>query len=687
MSQPPFQTTALSQVRNLLADLQNRTAQLDAQVSQLSKALDHWRLLGAEYEALANEIHQARTRSLEDDTKALQAQQDALVRIRRDFDGQLVDQETVCDLFGARVGQTITRSIDHIAGAVGRRLDYVNQNIQTLEKKVKAVMDKLSALEMGSLTALLNEDSSDSHEKGIEEDGCDEGPVTDIVEQLDDNDNVVDVQLHTPSQTQSRVLDALNKAGIKELPADNLLEARNNGESAHGKKMLQASEEEQPSEMAKESKDAARLRPNAGPSSQRAAHKGVSFSKDTKAGDYGESLSSPASSSPQSFAAQRLANIIQSAKQQESAVDASSYIYPEGEADDDAALRREMLEYSRSEIGPIVAQLDIEEELSDVDEGYDDDFYDDDEFDEDDDNEDESGRSKYSVIDDAYRERMRELERALGVQSLETATAQPPAAVRNDIAKSLGRIRVSGKDDALASSDAKAVDDQELLQKTNLTSVLKEPTENFRTRVKTSDDDNKKVSFAKFVDVAPQSTEATPGLSVSAGGPPPAVTKPVVNLLCDVVVERSDNSQESTGLKPDATAKSKRVSRFKKARSEGTEADLHGLPRGPHQAPVRFLDQDRTVAPEGPTGKTHAEEVVERQAVTEPREPHDLDAGILMQEAAAQYHRTRNRMIQQQGGFLKASETAVVPISQEDGGRRISKFKAARLGNQFMTPP
>ncbi|CAK7567946.1 MAG: hypothetical protein SEPTF4163_005924 [Sporothrix epigloea] len=685
MSQNPLQPPALSQVRDLLANLQNRTAQLDAQVSQLSKALDHWRLLGAEYEALANEINQARSKSLKDDTKALQAQQDALVRIRRDFDGQLVDQETVCDLFGARVGQTITRSIDHIASAVGRRLDYVNQNIQTLEKKVKAVMDKLSALEVGSLSTLLNDDSSDSYEKGIKEDGGDDGPVTDIVEQLDDDDNVVDVQLHTPSQTQSRVLDALNKAGITELPADNPPEARNREESARDKKMLQAREEEQPSEMAKESKDAARLRPNIGPNSQRVARKGVSFSEDTKSGDDDESPV-PSASSPQSFAAQRLANIIQSAKQQESAVDASAYIYPEGEAEDDAALRREMLEYSRSEIGPIVAQLDIEEELSDVDEGYDEDFYDDDEVDEDEDDEDESGRSKYSVIDDAYRERMRELERALGVQSLETATAPPAAAVRNDIAESLGRIRVSGRDDALASSDAKAVDDQELLKKTNLTSVLKDPTEKSRTRVKTGDDGNKKVSFAKFVDIAPQSTEATPGL-VSAGGLPPAVTKPVVNPLSDILVERSGNSQESTGLTSDATAKPKRVSRFKKARSEGTEADSHGLPRGPHQAPVRFLDQDRTVAPEGPTGKTHAEVVVERQPVTEPREPHDLDAGILMQEAATQYHRTRNRMIQQQGGFLKASETAVVPISQEDGGRRISKFKAARLGNQFMTPP
>ncbi|CAK7263471.1 hypothetical protein SEPCBS119000_000507 [Sporothrix epigloea] len=685
MSQPPVQTSAPSQVRDLLANLQHQTAQFDAQVAQLSGTLDHWRLLGAEYEALAEEIKQARAKGQDTGVVAQQAEQDALVRIRRDFDGQLVDQETVCDLFGARVGQTITRSTEHIASAIGRRLDYVNQNIQAMEKRVKAVMDKLSALEAGGLTALLDGNSGVDQKgdpvKGYES-GDAEGTVTDIVERLDDDDNVVDVQLHTPSQTQMHVLAALEKAGISELPAAGPLGEEMSAESAPEESgTLQREEKE--STMTNDTRPTANLKPNTKSRSKGAATKSVSFADDGKISNYDEPPSS-SSSKPQSFAAQRLENIIQSAKQQESAADASSYIYPEGEAEDDAALRREMLEYSRSEIGPIVAQLDIEEDLSDIDEGYDDDFYDD-EFDEDEENEDENGRSRYSVIDDAYRERMRELERALGVQSLDTVSALPAAPVPNDIAESLGRIRVSGNGAALIPSDAKSADDQESTTATTLTSALREPTENFKTRVTKSDIGNKKVSFAQFVDVAPQSTESAPGLSVLAAEATPATAKPVVNPLCDVV-ERSDSSKGSAAPAPDAAAKPKGVSRFKKARLDGTGPDLQGLPRGPHQAPVRFLDQDHTVIPEGPAGKTHAEEVIERQSVTEPKEPHELDAGILMQEATTQYHRTRNRMIQQQGGFLKASETAVVPVGQEDGGRRISKFKAARLGNQFMTP-
>ncbi|CAK7226286.1 hypothetical protein SCUCBS95973_006149 [Sporothrix curviconia] len=713
MSQPPPQESALAQVRDLLANLQDRTAQFDAQVAQMSKALDHWRLLGAEYEALADEVNGARKKFPGTSKETRQAQQDALVRIRRDFDGQVVDQDTVCDLFGARVGQTITRSIDHIASAIGRRLDYVNQNTQTLEKKVESVMSKLSALELGGLSALLNDngDVADQEGKGegeAEAEGGDSGdfggPVTDIVEQLDDDDNVVDVKLHRPSDTQSHVLEALKKAGIEEIPAGGPSEAKKSVESTAAK------EAEKQKETAKESAQAPKFKPNTTPKTQPAARKGVSFSDDTKSGDHAvssstSSASSSSSSQPQSFAAQRLENIMRSAKEQETIVDASTYIVPDDEAADDAALRREMLEYSRSEIGPIVAQLDIDEGLSDDDEGYNDEFYDDDDFDDDyDGEEDENGRSKYSVIDDAYRERMRELERKLGVAPLANPTTKPPgasstaptAATTDDVAESLGRIRVSGLNTASVSApaDAKADDLQESPKSAaSLASALKEPTENFRTKAKATGSDAKKVSFAKFVDIAPESKPPTPVTSSAVKETAPAVPAgPVVDPLSDVV-ERgsssSNNNSSSAVSVPVADAKPKRVSRFKKARGDAstpTASTMPNLPQGPHQAPVRFLDEDRTVAPEGPAGKTHADEVIERQAVTEPKEPHELDAGILMQEAATEYHRTRNRMIQQQGGFLKASETAVVPVGQEDGGPRISKFKAARLGNQFMSP-
>ncbi|KAL1903167.1 hypothetical protein Sste5346_000452 [Sporothrix stenoceras] len=704
--QPPLpQASALSQMRDLLANLQDRAAQLDTQMTELSKALDHWRLLGAEYEALADEVNQARDKSVTADEQTTQrAQQSALVRIRRDFDGQLVDHQTVCDLFGARQGQTITRSIDHISSAIGRRLDHVNQNTATLEKKVEAVVKKLSALQLGGLTEMLAEDDKAEGDEGQDNEGNDDvdmdGPVTDIVEQLDEDGNVIDVQLHTPSNTQDRVMEALKKAGIEEIPAGGPSAAKKTTDTTTTtttKEMTKVATETK--DAPKEQPQASKLKPNTS-----ATRKGVSFSDDTKADD------SSSSSQPTSFAAQRLENIMRSAKEQESIVDTSTTIVPEEEAADEAALRREMLEYSMSEIGPIVAQLDLEEGTSDEDEGYDD-FYDD-EFDDDDDDdeEDEHGRSKYSVIDETYRERMRELERKLGVAPLERPSTLAPvggdsatatATTTDDMAESLGRIRVSGLTAATASTsngDGSPTTSDLASPKSpaSLTSVLKEPTENFRTKVKATGSDAKKVSFASSVDIAPLETVLPAAPAVA---PKPKVpVEPVVDPMSEVIVERgSGGKQNGAGSSvpqlpsvPDANQKPKRVSRFKKARGDGAAATPDtvndGLPKGPHQAPVRFLDEDRTVAPEGPEGKTHADQVIERSAVTKPKEPHELDAGILMQEAATEYHKTRNRLIQQQGGFLQASESAVVLVGLEDGGPRISKFKAAKLGKQFMNP-
>ncbi|KJR81146.1 uncharacterized protein SPSK_05044 [Sporothrix schenckii 1099-18] len=713
-TQPPLpQASALSQMHDLLANLQDRAAQLDTQMNKLSKALDHWRLLGAEYEALADEVNLARGKVAGDDKATQQAQQAALVRIRRDFDGQLVDHQTVCDLFGARQGQTITRSTDHIASAIGRRLDYVHQNTETLEKKVEAVVKQLSALQLGGLTEMLDDEDKteqDAQAGGGHGDGGDlDDPVTDIVEQLDEDGNVIDVQLHTPSDTRERVREALKKAGIDEIPPGGPTAAKKSTtDTTAGRKDPEVSQ--QTKDVTKEKLQASKLQPNTS-----TARKTVSFSEYAKAGDSYSSFPQPTS-----FAAQRLENIMRSAKDQESVVDASTSVVPDDEPADEAALRREMLEYSISEIGPIVAQLDLEEGTSDDDEGYDD-FYEEEYDDEDDDDaEDEHGRSKYSVIDETYRERMRELERKLGVAPLQHPSTLAPsaasgaegaaAATTDDVAESLGRIRVSGLAEAAAVAAGNAPngapanangDVQSPKSPASLTSVLKEPTENFRTKVKATGSDAKKVSFASSVDIAP--LETVPPAASLTSAPASVVTKAkdkahaqlVVDPMSEVIVERGSKQNGSSSTIPqppaarDATQKPKRVSRFKQARGggdvDGTAATNGGLPKGPHQAPVRFLDADRTVAPDGPEGRTHVDEVIERTAVTQPREPHELDASILMQEAATEYHKTRNRLIQQQGGFLQASESAVVPVGLDDGGPRISKFKAAKLGEQFMS--
>lgn len=672
MAQPTRQPQLPQQQRDILDDLARHTEMLEAQLGKLKGALDHWRLLEAEYEALSDEVRHARSRgpvSSGSETTTPLAVQTELVRIRRDFDGQLVDHETVCELFGARTGQTITRSVDHIARAIGRRLDYVRQNAATLQKQVEAAANKLAVAQVVSRPGM----------PAIGGEGDEDGElyaVTDIVEELDDDDNVVNVQLNTPSNTQPQVLAALEKAGVDKMPAS-----------------VPATAAAVENNVAPES--------SATPEEPVKARTNVSFADDTKAG-HGEDEEGGNTAGEMSFAAQRVERIMRSAKDQEALVNASSAVIPADESSDDAALRREMLEYSMSQIGPIVAQLDIDEmsdgdSENDEDEGYNDDEYDDDDGGSGDD-EDQYGRSKYSVIDKAYREQMRELEKRLGVAPLDASAMAAAAAARDEVAESLGRIRISGSP-AASETNGHSRPTQPLAKPVvPLTSAFKSAAkgEGVSSSAKPSSKGKesgraKKVSFASALDVATAEAEPTP--AAAAAKPPqkqPTSTpsEPLVEPLSDVVERvRSAARPAAEPAKPP-----KRVSRFKMARAEGggsggggaaaaPPATTGGLPKGPLEAPVRFLDQEPVAAtPEGPEGLTHAATVVERQAVTQPKEPSELGATILLQETATEYHRTRNRLIQQQGGFLQASQAAVVPVGEEDGGPHISKFKAARLG-------
>lgn len=700
MAQPQKQS------RDVLADLDRHTERLEAELAKLTKNYDHWRLWEAEYEALGDEVHQARTHfpNASSDAAEGKGQNAELVRIRRDFDGQLVDHATVCELFGARLGQTITRSVDNIAAAIGRRLDYVQQNTATLKRQVEEAANRLAAAQVvrrPSAPAPGDDDDDaaedeDSGFEGAEDDDGNYGPVTDIMEELDEDDNVVSYQLHTPSSTQSQVLEALKKAGVDEIPAGGPSQAKETAEGSASK----SEETQKDAKNAKDDKDNTdEIKPEAAeppkaaqtqkPSFKPTPRRSVSFADDTKDGADDED----SSESQGTFAAQRLAKIIQSAKDQEALVDSNAVI-PENEDEDEATLRREMLEYSMSEIGPIVAQLDVEEGVSD-DEGFNDEEYDDDFFDDDDeegeDDEDQFGRSNYSVIDEAYRERMKELEKMLGVAPLANQSILPTPTVinREDIAESLGRIRISAVDAEVLGPGTKYKADQKEKAKAAPTSVLKEPTPSFRAKAKAAGGEGKKVSFASGLDIAPEK-EVIREVTAPVEKSEPA--EPFVDPLSDVIERRS---APKTAPAPGSEPKPKRVSRFKAARGEdSTVAEAAPtapavpraptLPKGPHQAPARFLDEDRIVAPSGPEGKTHSEDVFERQAVTEPKEPHELDAHLVFQETATEYHRTRNRLIQQEGGFMKASESAVVTVGQEDGGPRISKFKAARLGQQFM---
>lgn len=599
---------AMAPIKDSFLDLERHRQLLEDNVEKLRNALLHWQLWEAEYEALKEDV----------DALGPDASPEDVARVRRDFDGQLVTKKEVIEIFG---GATLKKS-EQIVNVVSRRVDYVAQNVRTLERQVEAAENKLAAAAIISNPDIRDEDGQ---------------PVTDIIEELDEDDNVVSYRLQTPGSVQPQIREALEKAGVKDLPDENQKpqseEQASLGENSKAAPPVPAA---QSSSCPQALGTSEQNEPE--PEEPESRRESVSFAEDTKPGHESEDEESKAQ---RSRTAQRLVEIIQEAKEQEKPSSESPMI-PEDESAEDADLRREMLQYSASDIAPIVAELELEEDYSDDDEDWDDDLDEDGE-----DAEDKYGRYKYSLIDDDYRERMKELEQRLGFKSSRTIAEEE--AEENGVGdEGIGRITI--------------------IPASATTVAPSEPTASALSKGRDKAKSSKSVQFANALDIAPEGEQI----------PSPAPIKEPESRIDPI----SDIVERKAAPKSTTEERVKKPSRFKSARGDSqTQAGLK--PKGPADAPSRFLEQDVRTAPTGPDGQTIADTLVERQDATGVREPDELDATLLHQEAASEYHRMRNRMIQKDGGFLKENQSVIVPLDEEEGGpKRMSRFKAARLSKQ-----
>ncbi|KAF4429587.1 hypothetical protein F53441_14010 [Fusarium austroafricanum] len=572
------------------SDIDKQQTQLEGDISKLQNALKHWQTWDAEYEMLKEEV-EAVCKSGETELKTIHA----------GFEGELLKDRELDEIFGERTH----RSGEQILNILDRRIDYVTTNITSLQKQINAAEVKLAEIQPD-----LNE-----------EDGL---PITEIIERLDDYDNVISYSLNQPDNALPKIQDALEKAGVKDLGGG--------GSASHAESSKQ--KESEPSKQ--------------GPSQQTeletttlapSASKGVSFATDTKMQD---------GPKPQvSRNAKRVEEIMNHAREQEKISNEQAYI-PEDEDEEDAELRRQMLEYS-GEVGAVVAELELEEGDSDdyefeySDEGFKDD---------DDDQEDKYGRYTGRVVTDDYRQRMLELEKKLGIKS--RFTEQPEEKdgdASPDNEEGIGRIVVKPAPAATASSSSAS---KSAPAKSNIKE--KEPEQV---------NGKKGVRFASSLDIAPESEPTVlPVRETSV-----KEKEPIVEPLSDIV-ERS-----STAKVPDTTntKSTRKPSRFKKARDT--------IPPGPLDVPAKFLDQDRPMAPTGPEGTTLADTLVERESTrVAPHPPDEFDDELIYQEVADEHHKLRKKFIQREGGFLKEDESPIQPLEEQDGGREpVSRFKAARL--------
>lgn len=278
-------------------------------------------------------------------------------------------------------------------------------------------------------------------------------------------------------------------------------------------------------------------------------------------------------------------------------------VIPPDESPEDAAIRREMLQYHMSEIGSIVAQLDLDEgEDSNSD-------YDDEEGSMLDsasgtDEEDQYGLSMNRGINDKYVADMMNLEKKLGAQMFQNIG--PKGSVPIDEAQSADSISYH---QGLVENQNPGIE--------KIESVPKEKT----------------VRFADKLDVAPPHTalraKSEPGREIVA--PPP---------ISESIVERPITKLPTAAAPPQPS----KPSRFKSARMAA--------------APPTSASDSSRMDSATPSTTPLASRIVEHPPLVpdptaRPPSPDEFDPALLRQQVATEYYRQRNRMIQKEGGFSR----------------------------------
>lgn len=625
-------------VRDSFLDLEKHRRLLEENIAKLRKSLQHWQTLDAEYEGLKEEILAAKP----------EPNFQRLISIGREFGGSLLNQDEIDEVLGVKSGKL--RSASQVTDLLSKRIDYTQQNVKTLEKQLLAAENKLAAAIVISTPDALNED-------GL--------PLTEIFEELDDNGNVISSRLSTPGSSKAQLLEVLEKAGVKDLK---------DGTSEVLKQ--ETAKDEAPAEL--------KVQPVVNKIEQetpkpKTPKKGVTFSNDIQITTFKRDSrpnskeresekktvnfpdgaledKKPISENQSSISEKEIKKLTELIKEQNEPLPVD-VIVPENESEEDAALRQEMLKYGMSdlgEVGAIVAEINLEEDdtgLTDDDE-YDD-FDDEDEDDDDsglEDDEDAFGRSTGRIVSDKVHRQMRELEKRLNARMMQNVG---PTGDINGVHEGVASIAI--KPD-VEDSDAK---------KTN--------------------GGKKGVRFAEKLDISPPPSESTV---------PQPNSKPVVPAKSPVgdIVERVP----ALVAEPKITAPIKKLSKFKSARGSQSSTEIPSsnpmistppkFPTFPKQ-PQPPLSTRTRITPTGPQNSIISDIIEHEPSKDQVTEPDELDADLLHREAATRYHEMTNRMIQRQGGFLQEEEETEVdedgfvriPMDEDDGGKKISRFMAARV--------
>ncbi|KPI46066.1 uncharacterized protein AB675_279 [Cyphellophora attinorum] len=543
------------------------------------------------------------------DLLPVDASKDDCLRVAKDFGSVAVGEKDLLELITEK--NSTARTPKQVAGLLSNRVDYVTRNADSIRKQITAEQKKLNAL-------LLVEEPETREDAIL--------PLSEITEILDEDGNVISSKVDRPASGAAGLAEALGKAGVEGFKPDN----------------------------------------NSADVSEDLASTKATVATSSRASDTTSRLVEASSSDDDD-------------SEIEEVIDRSNLPVRSGEnpiavqfrdTEEEAQIRREMLEYGLDEVGAIVAELDMQEGDTDVSYDEDDDNlvmdsdFDDDEDDDDDESEDEHGRVKHPVISEKYKQKMQELEKRLGLTDLKNLGPTP--ALPPDVQNALDR-----PSPAEAARKAAIARDEAAPKQLPL---RKKP--------------RKSVAFADDLDIAKERP-----VEHKAAEKTPTAT---VNPIGETVLERDVDQENDPAPPPPAPSTSKPASRFKASRrtATGTATAAEQQPSASSRQYTHEAEYDPQADADRPLV---APTVLERPtSLTSAPPDHDaIDDEMHRRQIALEYHKMRNQKIHEQGGFVRDQWDSDGYIEQDEddelmGGnvlvneetgevKRVSRFKAARL--------
>src|SRR5690242_2516769 len=322
-------------VQSTLEGIERRRAQLQENVEKLQRALNHWTTWEAEYQMFKEEIETA------DDPSPSQ-----MHIIAQDLEASLLNKKEVDELLGK------DRTANQVVDLVQRRIDYVQQNSATVEKQLDAAEKQLAGVNV-----LL--DPGVDNEEGL--------PMMDIEEELDEEGNAVSSSVNQTGKGAAEVVEALRKAGLQKAELEKMLNGVVDKQSpAADAPPVQAPAaplmtEAQPALV---ETPAATLPKPAVPENTK---KSVSFADEVGVAPVSRARAAlERDGYNEDFDALNFTHGTKVIELDEDENMVASYpIIPQGESPEDAELRRQMLQYGLSEVGQVVAELDLDHPTAD----------------------------------------------------------------------------------------------------------------------------------------------------------------------------------------------------------------------------------------------------------------------------------------------------------------------------------